>query len=86
MNISATELKQKTHLLNNIKNEDIVVTKRSKPFADIVDYEKYQELLQELNKKKIEKKLDALNSLKSFNLGGKDYAQIKREAKIWRYF
>ena len=82
MNISATELKQQTHLLNHIKNEDIVVTKRSKPFAVIVDYEKYQKLLQELNNKKIEKKLDALNSLNSFNLGGKDYAQIKSEAKI----
>lgn len=82
MNISATELKQQTHLLNGIKNEDIIVTKRSKPYAVIIDYEKYQKMLQELNSKKIEKKLDALESLNSFNLGGKDYSQIKSEAEI----
>ncbi len=82
MNISATQLKQQTHLLNNIKDEDIVVTKRAKPFAVIIDFEKYQKLLHELNSKKIQKKLDALESLSSFNLGGKDYAKIKSEAKI----
>ncbi len=82
MNISATELKQQTHLLNSVKNEDIIVTKRSKPFAVIIDYEKYQKMLQELNSKKIEKKLNALESLNSFNLGGKDYSQIKSEAEI----
>ncbi len=82
MNISATELKQQAHLLNSVKNEDIIVTKRSKPFAVIIDYEKYQKMLQELNSKKIEKKLNALESLNSFNLGGKDYSQIKSEAEI----
>ncbi len=82
MNISATELKQKTHLLSNIKQEDIVVTKRSKPFAVIVDYEKYQTLQQELNAKKIQNRLEAIDSLGAFHLGGKDYAQIKSEAKI----
>ncbi len=82
MNISATELKQQTHLLNSVQQEDIVVTKRSKPFAVIVDYEKYQDILKELNSKKIKKKLEALESLNSFHLGGKDYSQIKSEAKI----
>ncbi len=82
MNITATELKQKAHLLNTAKQEDIVVTKRSKPFAVIVDYEKYQKLQQELNDKQTQKKLDAIDALEAFHLGGKSYAEIKREAKI----
>jgi len=82
MNITATQLKQETHLLSNVINEDIVITKRSKPFAVIIEYEKYEELTKELNDTKTQKKLDALNSLNSFHLGGKDVTEIKREVKL----
>ncbi len=82
MEISATELKQKTHLLNHIEEEDIIVTKRSKPFAVIIDYEKYKKLQDELNEKKIRQKIEALESLGSYSLGGKDFAQIKSDAEI----
>ena len=75
-------MKQKTHLLSKVEEEDIVVTKRSKPFAVIIEYEKYKKLINESNKSKIKQKLDALNSLESFHLGGEDHKEIKSEAKI----
>ena len=79
MNITATQLKQQMNLLNIINKEEIVVTKRNKPFAVIMDYEKYNELLKEKKDSEVEKKLEALNSLKSFHLGGKNHSEIKSE-------
>ncbi|WP_457605592.1 type II toxin-antitoxin system Phd/YefM family antitoxin [Nitratifractor sp.] len=46
MEITATELKQKSYLLDEVKREDIVVTKRSRPFAVIIDIDRYHDLLQ----------------------------------------
>jgi prevent-host-death family protein len=46
MTISATELRQKSHLMEEAKREDIIVTKRERPFAVIVDIDRYYELLQ----------------------------------------
>lgn len=37
MNISATQLKQQSHLLDHVKEEDIIITKWEKPFAVIID-------------------------------------------------
>ncbi|MBD3840663.1 MAG: type II toxin-antitoxin system Phd/YefM family antitoxin [Campylobacterales bacterium] len=82
MYITATQLKQDTHLLSHVSDEDIIITKRSHPFAVVVEYERYQELTRSLEQKKIQTKLDALESLGSFNLGGKSYKQIKSEVKI----
>ena len=82
MQISATELKQKTHLLNRIEEEDIIVTKHSKPFAVIIEYEKYRKLQEELGEKENRRKIEALESLGAYRLGGKDFAQIKSEMEI----
>ena len=82
MNITATQLKQETNLLSQVEKEDIIVTKRSKPFAVIIEYDKYKKLIKETNKSKLKEKLDALNSLESFHLGGKDYKEIKGDTKI----
>lgn len=79
MNITATELKQQINLLNSIKDEDIIVTKRDKPFAVIIDFEKYNKLLQDSKSREIAKKLEILDSLSSFSLGGKDFREIKEE-------
>ena len=46
MTISATVLRQKSHLMEEAKREDIIVTKRERPFAVIVDIDRYYELLQ----------------------------------------
>ena len=79
MNITATQLKQQINVLNHLKEEEIVVTKRDKPFAVIVDFDKYNTLVSEAKGKSIVKKLEVLKSLSSFSLGGKDFREIKGE-------
>jgi len=53
MNISATQLKQHAHLLDSVKDEDIIITKREKPFAVVIEFEKYNRLTKELENIKI---------------------------------
>jgi prevent-host-death family protein len=79
MNISATELRQHAHLLSHVKNEDIVLTKRDKPFAVIVDFEKYTALIKMHEDDKKNAKLEALNALHSYELGGKSAKEIKAD-------
>ncbi len=43
--ISASEIKQNTTLLQNALREDLLITKRDKPFVVVIDYKKYQELI-----------------------------------------
>ncbi|NWF67283.1 MAG: type II toxin-antitoxin system Phd/YefM family antitoxin [Campylobacterales bacterium] len=77
LQISTSKLKQQIQLLSNIEHEEIVITKRDKPFGVVLGFERYQELLkleQDLEKAK---KLQTLKSLGSFELGGDDYKSIK---------
>ncbi len=43
--ISASEIKQNSTLLQNALREDLLITKRDKPFVVVIDYKKYQELI-----------------------------------------
>jgi prevent-host-death family protein len=79
MNIAATELTSDKDLLSIVNKEDIVITKSNKPCAVIVDINRYNELINQAKEQSINKKLDAINSLKAFNLGGKNYSEIKSE-------
>ncbi len=79
MNISATQLKQQTHLLDHVKEEDIVITKRDKPFAVVVDIDRYKALIHDAEQSKRDQKLQALSLLGTYSLGGKGYAEIKAE-------
>ena len=79
MNISATQLKQQTHLLDHVKQEDIIITKREKPFAVVIDIQRYRTLIKEANEGRVEHKLAALSQLGSFALGGKDFSDLKSE-------
>jgi len=45
MTITATQLKQQTYLIDNAIKEDILVTKRGRPFVVIMDAIRYQELI-----------------------------------------
>ena len=83
MNISATQLKQHAHLLDSVKEEDIIITKREKPFAVVIEFEKYSRLTKELENIKIQEKLAALSSLGSHSLGGKDFSELKTEMQNW---
>jgi prevent-host-death family protein len=82
MQITATQLKQNVAMLSQIKSEDIIITKRDKPFAVIVDYDKYQELITKEKNQEIERKIKILENLPSWDLGGQDYQQIKKDMKI----
>ena len=44
MTITATQLKQETYLIDNAIKEDILVTKRGRPFVVIMDAKRYEEL------------------------------------------
>ena len=45
MTITTTQLRRKVSLANNASKEDIVVTKRGKPFVVIMDDKRYEELI-----------------------------------------
>jgi len=54
MTITATQLKQETYRIDNASKEDILVTKRDKPFVVVMDDKRYRELIanQQLDKDK----------------------------------
>ncbi len=79
MILTATQLKQETFLLDNVKKEDIIITKRDRPFAVLIDIQRYKELIKNDKKNDRQKKLDALKSLGSYHLGGKESKIIKEE-------
>jgi prevent-host-death family protein len=79
MNISATQLKQQSHLLDHVKEEDIIITKRDKPFAVVIDIDRYRALVKDAEATKIDHKLAAFSQLGSFSLGGKDFSDLKAE-------
>ncbi len=43
--ISASEIKQNSTLLQNALREDLLITKRDKPFVVVMDYKRYLELI-----------------------------------------
>jgi prevent-host-death family protein len=48
MKVTASQIRQNSSILQEALKEDILVTKREKPFVVIIDYQKYETLLQEL--------------------------------------
>ena len=45
MTITETQFKQQTNLADNAVKEDILVTKRGRPFVVIMDAKRYEELI-----------------------------------------
>ena len=43
--VTASEIKQNSTILQNALKDDMLVTKRDKPFVVVVDYERYRELI-----------------------------------------
>ena len=43
--VTASEIKQNSTILQNALKDDMLVTKRDKPFVVVVDYERYMELV-----------------------------------------
>ena len=49
MKISASQIRQNSGILNEALREDIIVTKREKPYVVIVAYEAYRKMCEELD-------------------------------------
>ena len=48
--ISASQIKQNSMLLQDALRGDLLITKRDKPFVVVIDYERYQILINSTNK------------------------------------
>jgi len=43
--VTASEIKQNSSILQNALRDDMLITKRDKPFVVVVDYERYMKLI-----------------------------------------
>ena len=43
--VTASQIKQNSTLLQNALRDDLLITKRDKPYVVVLDYQRYQELL-----------------------------------------
>ena len=78
MKITATQLKQQTYLLDRAVKEDILVTKRDRPFVVIVDAKRYEELIRN---DKISKQ-ETNDLLKEFRKSRERVSKIDADANI----
>jgi len=62
--ITASDLKQNSMRLQDALREDLLVTKRDKPFVVIMDYEKYKRLEQYIDDVANDEKIAKLKRLK----------------------
>lgn len=61
--ITASDLKQNTMRLQDALRDDLLVTKRNKPFVVVMDYEKYKKIEQYISAMQAEKVEDAYPSI-----------------------
>jgi prevent-host-death family protein len=88
MTITSTQLKQETYLIDNAIKEDILVTKRGRPFVVIMDATRYHELID--NQLSEEDKTEQLDASKEPRAGWDDkfknmdeteYLQVSKKNK-----
>jgi prevent-host-death family protein len=48
--VTASQVKQNAMILQDAIREDLLITKRDKPYVVVMDYKKYQELQKYINK------------------------------------
>ena len=65
--VTASNLKQNTMILQDALREDLLVTKRDKPFVVVMDYKKYQELEKYINKIANDETFRAISNLEEDN-------------------
>ncbi len=63
--ITASALRQNSMLLQDALREDLLITKRDKPFVVVMDYQKYQELEHYINKIANDETFRAIENLES---------------------
>jgi len=60
--VTASEIKNNSSILQNALKEDLLVTKRGKPFVVIVNYDRYQKLINNHNSSWIEESFNILSN------------------------
>ncbi len=63
--ISATDLKQNSMRLQDALRDDLLVTKRDKPFVVVMDYEKYKHIERYINKIANDETYKAISNLEN---------------------
>jgi len=86
--VTASEIKQNSSILQNALRDDMLVTKRDKPFVVVVDYERYMKLIaqnsQTSQKNWIEETFGAM-SVKDSSQLLEDITQnrVNKEIDLW---
>ena len=65
--VTATNLKQNSMTLQDALREDLLVTKRNKPFVVIMDFKKYQSIQKYINNTPNNETYTAISNLESDN-------------------
>ena len=65
--ITASDLKQNSMRLQDALRDDLLVTKRDKPFVVVMDYEKYKKIEKYINKVANDETYQAISNLEDEN-------------------
>jgi len=65
--ITASDLKQNSMRLQDALRDDLLVTKRDKPFVVVMDYEKYKKIEKYINKVANDETYSAISNLEEEN-------------------
>jgi hypothetical protein len=86
--VTASEIKQNSSILQNALRDDMLITKRDKPFVVVVDYERYMKLIAKEGKFKEKnwiKETFGVMCAKDSNQLLEDIAQnrVNKEIDLW---
>ena len=86
--VTASEIKQNSTILQNALKDDMLVTKRDKPFVVVVDYERYRELIAKSENKNqqnwIEETFGVMNIKESEELINEiSENRVNKEIDLW---
>ena len=56
--LAASDIKKNSSLMQNALREDLLITKRNKPYVVIMDYQRYQALLKQQGKRSADDWID----------------------------
>ncbi len=86
--VTASEIKQNSTILQNALKDDMLVTKRDKPFVVVVDYERYMELVAKSRKHSqknwIEETFGVMSTKESEELINEiSKSRVNKEMDLW---
>ncbi len=86
--VTASEIKQNSTILQNALKDDMLVTKRDKPFVVIIDYERYRELIAKSENKNQQNWIDETFGVMSTGesqdlLDDISRSRVNKEINLW---